>query len=59
MCLKEDDNLSDLMYLYYLPFCNVFVSNDRFHRKVVPEFLTPQQKFTWGFDLKEDVKFHQ
>ncbi len=59
MCLKENDNLSDLMYLYYLPFCNVFVSNDRFHRKVVPEFLTPQQKFTWGFDLKEDVKFHQ
>lgn len=59
MSLKEDDTLSDLQYLYYLPFCNVFVSNDRFHRKVVPEFLTSQQAFVWGFDLKEDVKSHQ
>ena len=56
MSLKEDDTISDLQYLYYLPFCNVFVSNDRFHRKVVPEFLTPQQKFIWGVDLKEEVK---
>ena len=59
MSLKEDDTISDLQYLYYLPFCNVFVSNDRFHRKVVPEFLTPQQKFIWGVDLKEDIKSQQ
>ncbi len=59
MSLKEDDTISDLQYLYYLPFCNVFVSNDRFHRKVVPEFLTPQQKFIWGVDLKEEVKSYQ
>ncbi len=55
MRLKKDDTLSDLAYLYYLPFCNVFVSNDKFHKQVVPEFLKDQQKFIWGFDLKKDI----
>ena len=58
MSLKEDDNLSDLQYLYYLPFCNVFVSSDRFHRAVVPAFLKDQQKFIWGFDLKKNISAH-
>ena len=57
--LKADDNLSDLQYLYYLPFCNVFVSSDRFHKAVVPEFLTDQQDFIWGPDLKEIINDHE
>ena len=56
--LKADDNLSDLQYLYYLPFCNVFVSNDRVHKAVVPEFLTDQQDFIWGPDLKQNINAH-
>ena len=52
---KADDNLSDLIYLYYLPFCNVFASSDKFHRAVVPQFLTDQQDFIWGVDLKNNI----
>lgn len=58
MSLKKDDTISDLHYLYYLPFCNIFVSKDRFHRKVVPEFLTDQQHFIWFNDLKKDISKH-
>jgi hypothetical protein len=29
----------DLAYLYYLPFCTVFTSKDRFHEQIVPLFL--------------------
>ena len=58
MSLKTDDTLSDLIYLYYLPFCNVFASKDRFHKAVVPEFLTDQQDFIWGNDLKNNINGH-
>lgn len=46
----------DLAYLYYLPFCNVFTSKDRFHAQVVPLFLDPFQTFVNGEELKADLK---
>ncbi len=49
-------NRVDLEYLYYLPFCNIFTSNDKFHIDLVPLLLTPYQKFIIGTKLKNDLK---
>ena len=46
----------DLAYLYYLPFCSIFTSKDNFHAQIVPLFLTPEQTFVNGIELKEDLK---
>lgn len=46
----------DLAYLYYLPFCSVFTSKDRFHAQIVPHFLNERQTFVNGADLKEDLQ---
>ena len=48
-------NCVDIAYLYYLPFCHVFVSSDKLHRKCVREFLREDQNFIWGPDLKRDL----
>ena len=45
-------NRLDIAYLYYLPFCMVFVSSDRLHRKCAPLFLRKNQSFIWGPELK-------
>lgn len=47
-------NKVDMAYLYYLPFCMVFASNDKLHQEVVPLFLRPDQSFVWGPELKAD-----
>jgi hypothetical protein len=49
-------NRVDMAYLYYLPFCMVFVSSDNLHRRTAPEFLRPNQSFVWGPDLKADLR---
>lgn len=46
----------DIAYLYYLPFCMVFSSNDKLHGSVVPFFLRPNQTFVLGTDLKADLQ---
>src|ERR1700722_12317928 len=46
----------DLAYLYYLPFCSVFTSKDNFHVDIVPLFLSSEQTFVNGTELKEDLK---
>lgn len=52
-------NRVDCEYLYYLPFCNVFTSNDKFHKNLVPLLLRPDQKFIIGDELKADMtKIH-
>lgn len=48
-------NRVDIAYLYYLPFCSVFVSRDRLHQRAAPLFLRPNQDFVWGDDLKSDL----
>ena len=45
----------DMAYLYYLPFCSVFTSKDRFHVQVAPLFMNQRQTFVNGIDLKEDL----
>lgn len=48
-------NKIDLAYLYYLPFCMAFASNDKLHARIVPLFLGKEQTFIPGTDLKEDL----
>lgn len=49
-------NKIDLAYLFYLPFCMLFVSSDKLHRNCAPLFLRGDQQFVWGEDLKADLK---
>lgn len=49
------DNIVDIAYLYYLPFCHVFVSGDKLHRRTVPLFLRPDQSFIEAIDMKADL----
>ena len=45
----------DLMYLYYLPFCQVFVSDDRIHKALAPLIIRSDQQFVKGQTLKADL----
>lgn len=49
-------NRVDLEYLYYLPFGNIFTSNDKVHKNLVPLLLRDYQKFIIGSELKDDLK---
>jgi hypothetical protein len=46
----------DLAYLYYLPFCNIFVSGDKLHKEIAPHFISGDQMFIYGPELKADLK---
>lgn len=48
-------NRADIAYLFYLPFCHIFVSGDKLHRRCAPVFLSKRQDFVWGPDLKTDI----
>lgn len=48
-------NKVDLEYLYYLPFCNIFTSNDHLHVNLAPLLLREDQVFIKGVDLKADL----
>ena len=48
---ERPSNKVDIAYLYYLPFCMVFVSNDGLHRSTAPLFLRDDQTFVWGEKL--------
>ncbi|HEY3245430.1 MAG TPA: hypothetical protein VGM03_18975 [Phycisphaerae bacterium] len=52
---ERPSNKIDIAYLYYLPFCMVFSSNDRLHARVVPLFLGATQTFIDGHALKSDL----
>lgn len=49
-------NRTDIAYLFYLPFCTIFVSSDKLHRRCAPLFLRADQEFVWGEDLQADLK---
>jgi len=51
---KLDDQI-DLEYLFYLPFCKVFSSNDNFHKTLVRELITDDQVFVSGSELKKGI----
>lgn len=50
---KMPSNRVDSAYLFYLPFCMVFVSSDKYHKRTAPYFLRANQDFIWGSDLKD------
>jgi len=45
-------NMIDVAYLYYLPFCMVFTSNDKLHARLSPLFMELGQTFVPGSELK-------
>lgn len=49
-------NKIDISYLYYLPFCMVFVSRDKLHRRVAPLFMEGEQVFAYGDDMKTGLR---
>lgn len=49
-------NMIDIAYLYYLPFCMVFTSNDKLHIKTAPLFMEQGQIFVQGQDLKSSLR---
>ncbi len=53
---ERPSNKIDIAYLYYLPFCMVFVSRDKLHSRVAPLFMEMGQTFINGDDLKADMK---
>jgi hypothetical protein len=53
---ERPSNKIDLAYLYYLPFCNIFTSRDKLHRRTVPLFLRNDQSFVDGDELKADLQ---
>jgi hypothetical protein len=48
-------NRVDVSYLCYLPFCQLFISSDKLHRKCASVFLRNNQDFVWGPDLKAEL----
>lgn len=53
--VDRPSNRADIAYLFYLPFCHIFVSGDKLHKRCAPVFLTKQQDFVWAADLKDDL----
>lgn len=49
-------NFIDQQYLFYLPFCRVFVSQDKMHSQLADEFMDDSQLFIWGSDLKRGLR---
>ncbi len=48
---ERPSNRTDIAYLFYLPFCTLFISSDNLHRKCAP-LHAANQEFIWGIDLK-------
>ena len=46
----------DVTYLYYTPFCDVFVSEDRVHKRLAPLLLRTDQEFVPFAALKDDLR---
>jgi len=52
---ERKSNKIDISYLFYTPFCNVFVSLDKLHKRSAPIFMKDNQEFVWGANLKNDL----
>ncbi len=53
---ERRSNRTDIAYLYYLPFCMMFVSSDKLHARCAELFCRKDQNFVWGPDLKADLR---
>jgi hypothetical protein len=49
---ERASNRADIAYLYYLPFCMVFLSGDKLHKRTVPLFLRDNQSYVDSQELK-------
>lgn len=52
---ERASNRVDIAYFFYLPFCMVFISGDKLHRRCIKVFLRDDQDFIWGPDLKLEL----
>ena len=52
----KSTNILDIQYLYYLPFCMVFVSDDKLHQLLAPLLMRRDQSFVLGRELKSDLR---
>ncbi len=53
---QRPNNIVDVAYLYYLPFCMVFVSGDKLHRRLAPLFMRPDQHLVWAPKMKHALQ---
>lgn len=53
---KKADDQIDLEYLFYLPFCHVFSSKDKFHMTLASPLMKKDQLFLSGEDLKKGIQ---
>jgi hypothetical protein len=51
----KSTHLVDAQYLYYLPCCGVFVSDDRLHRTLAPLLCRPDQRFIRASEFKSGL----
>ncbi len=49
-------NKIDITYLFYLPFCRFFMSNDKLHKRSSVLFLNAGQEFVDGAELKAGLQ---
>ncbi|MEC9345368.1 MAG: hypothetical protein VYB54_04020 [Pseudomonadota bacterium] len=56
MISTRSSNVIDLQYIYYLPFCNIFTSADKFHKTIAPFFMSKNQLFVDSAKIKADLK---
>jgi len=54
----KPSNILDMEYLFYLPFCMLFVSSDNLHIKIAPLLVRENQSFVNGDDFKNSIKLH-
>lgn len=51
----QPKNRIDIQYFFYIPFCNVFCSDDHLHKILADHFLEEDQTFVEGKVIKEDI----
>lgn len=56
---QRPTNLLDIQYLMYLPFCSVFVSDDRLHRQIAPALLRSDQRMHGSNEIRAGVESHR
>jgi len=55
-CSKKGKAHLDMQYFYYLPFCQIFSSDDKEIVQLFPFFQRPDQVFVTKADLQRDLK---
>jgi len=53
---QRPTNVIDLQYLFYLPFCMVFISADNLHHDLVPLFITKKQRYVKSDDMQTALR---